>query len=111
MEYYSHNDNEQVADDLPETRGTALRGAFWRSRRMRWLETLEHVLRQLSPGERFVLYILAAIFGLSALVLVSGVNALATVTVPAQGGTLIEGEVGPARFLNPILTLSGPDED
>lgn len=90
--------------------------ADWQStwlkpRRIKWLERAEDVLRAFTPGERFLLYILSAIFGLSALLLVAGVNTLATVAVPTAGGTLVEGEVGSARFLNPLLTLSGPDED
>ena len=31
--------------------------------------------------------------------------------VPAHGGSLTEGEVGPARFINPLLALSQSDED
>ena len=87
------------------------RNAWRKQRRVKWLERTEDVLRTFTPGERLLLYILSAIFGLSALILVAGVNALTTVTVPAAGGTLVEGEVGSARFLNPLLTLSGPDED
>ena len=89
--------------------------AWWdgltRVRHIGWLESLEEVLRTFSPGERFLLYILSAIFGLSALLMVGSINALATVTVPSPGGSLVEGEVGSARFLNPLLTLSTPDED
>lgn len=76
-----------------------------------WLAALERVLAAFSPGERLLLYILSAIAGLSCLILVGGVNALASITIPAKGGTLIEGEIGPARFLNPLLTISDADED
>lgn len=75
------------------------------------LSFLEDVLRAFSPGERFVLYVLTVLLGASALSLLVGLNAAVSVSVPAQGGTLTEGEVGSARFINPILTLSQPDED
>ena len=72
---------------------------------------LEDLLRALSPGERLALYGLTVILGFSTLALLAGLNSAVSVTVPASGGELIEGEVGPARFVNPILTLSQPDED
>ncbi|RJQ33740.1 peptide ABC transporter substrate-binding protein [Candidatus Parcubacteria bacterium] len=71
----------------------------------------EEVQRTFSPGERMLLYLFSAILGLSALFMVGSVNALATVTLPSPGGSLVEGEVGTARFLNPLLTLSTPDQD
>src|SRR3989344_3103291 len=76
--------------------------------RMSFLDTL---LRDFSSGERLVLYALSIILGISTLALLAGLNAMVSVTVPAEGGSLTEGEVGPARFINPVLTLSQPDED
>jgi len=87
------------------------KNVWMKHRRLKWLEHAEEALRTFTPGERLLLYILSGIFGLAALLLVNGVNSLATVTVPAAGGALVEGEIGSARFLNPLLTLSGPDED
>ena len=58
-----------------------------------------------------MLYALSAIFAISALALLAGANDLVSVSVPVRGGTLTEGEVGPARFINPVLTLSGADQD
>ncbi len=75
------------------------------------LSFLEDVLRVFSPGERLALYVLTVLLGASVLSLLVGLNAAVSVSVPAQGGTLTEGEVGSARFINPILTLSQPDED
>ncbi|MSU73511.1 hypothetical protein EXS56_00020 [Candidatus Kaiserbacteria bacterium] len=73
--------------------------------------SLESLLRALSPSERLVLYGLTILLGLSALALLAGLNSSVSVTVPAAGGELIEGEVGSARFINPILTISQTDED
>lgn len=58
-----------------------------------------------------MLYVLTAVLAVSVLVMVSAVDKSVSVTIPARGGTLVEGEVGPARFINPILTLSQPDQD
>ncbi|OGG49637.1 hypothetical protein A2763_03075 [Candidatus Kaiserbacteria bacterium RIFCSPHIGHO2_01_FULL_54_36] len=73
--------------------------------------SLGDVLRTFSPGERLILYAFTILLGISALALLAGLNSAVSVTVPTQGGTLVEGEVGPARFINPILMLSQPDED
>lgn len=65
----------------------------------------------LSPFERLVLYILTAILGISTLALLAGANAAVSVTVPSHGGSLTEGLLGPARFLNPLIPMSQADAD
>src|SRR3989344_3831646 len=82
-----------------------------RHRRVPHLSRLEDTLRASSPGERLVLYILTGILALSAFALVAFVNKAVSVTVPARGGTLTEGVVGPVRFVNPLLALSRSDKD
>jgi len=72
---------------------------------------LEGLLRALSPSERLVLYGFSILLAASALALLAGLNSSVSVTVPAPGGELIEGQVGSARFINPILTISQADED
>jgi len=83
----------------------AVKRALWRA------GSLEALLRAFSPSERLVLYGLTVLLGLSTLALLAGLNSSVSVTIPTAGGTLIEGEVGSARFINPILTISQPDED
>lgn len=82
-----------------------------RPRRLLRLASLERLLIAFSPAERLLLYILTMLLGLSAFALLAGANAAVSVRVPAYGGTLVEGEVGPVRFINPVLTLSQADED
>ncbi len=72
---------------------------------------LERLLLSFSSGDRLILYILGILLALSTLVLIVQVNNAVSVEVPARGGTLVEGEIGPARFINPVLTLSQADED
>ena len=43
--------------------------------------------------------------------MLTSIDRAASVDIPARGGSLTEGEVGPARFINPILTVSQPDQD
>ena len=47
----------------------------------------------------------------SAFVLLVSANTSVSVVVPSAGGTEVEGVVGSARFINPLLALSGLDED
>jgi len=75
------------------------------------LSMLESTFRSFSPGERLILYTLTAVLSFSTLALITGANALASVKVPSHGGSLTEGVVGPVRFLNPLLALSGGDKD
>ncbi|MCR4325805.1 MAG: peptide ABC transporter substrate-binding protein [Patescibacteria group bacterium] len=82
-----------------------------KERRIPRAHVLETLVERLSAGERLVMYGLAIVLALSTLAIISQVNGLVSVTTPVDGGTMVEGEVGPARFLNPLLTLSGPDED
>ncbi|RJQ34302.1 peptide ABC transporter substrate-binding protein [Candidatus Parcubacteria bacterium] len=76
-----------------------------------YLKRLGNLLVSFSPAERLALYVLTGILAISALALLAGVNASTSVSVPASGGTLTEGVVGTARFINPLLALSEPDRD
>src|SRR4051812_2670279 len=80
-------------------------------RKASWLLPLERAVERLSPGERLIAYVLAVVLAVSALALLAGANNAVSVTVPSRGGELVEGVVGPARFINPLLALSGPDSD
>ncbi|HEY4526265.1 MAG: hypothetical protein A2854_01460 [Parcubacteria group bacterium RIFCSPHIGHO2_01_FULL_56_18] len=99
------------AEDYESERTPSLRHSLTKHYHLPFFERAEDALRSFSPGERLLLYVLSAVLGFSALLMVGSVNALATITVPSHGGSLVEGEVGTARFLNPLLTLSIPDED
>ena len=97
--------------EIDQAERTGFLRTLTKERRWRFLDSMEGALVAFSPAERLALYLLASILSLSTLVLVSGVNALATVTVPSSGGTLLEGEIGSARFINPLRMLSQPDQD
>lgn len=77
----------------------------------RMFSTLEALLVKFSPSERLALYVLTSILALSAVGLVAIANRAVSVEMPAPGGKLVEGEVGTARFINPILMISQSDQD
>lgn len=83
-------------------------------KRWRSIPALERVnahVRSLSPGDRVLFYLLA---GLVCIASLSGLYALEQsllVEVPAYGGTLVEGEIGSPRFINPLLAISDADRD
>lgn len=80
-------------------------------RRLSRLSIFEDLLRTFTPGERLLLYIFSMALAASAFVLLVFANTAVSVVVPAAGGAQVEGVVGSARFINPLLALSGPDED
>lgn len=85
--------------------------AFTRERQIISLERLEELMRRFSPAERLLLYGFSIMLALSTLVLLTGLNAAVSVNIPTRSGSYVEGETGPARFINPILAVSEPDQD
>ncbi|MEK7132616.1 MAG: ABC transporter substrate-binding protein [Patescibacteria group bacterium] len=88
-----------------------IKTAMIKPRSHSYFSMLDGLLRTFSPGERLLLYILSIILGASAIALLVGVNNAVSVLVPAKGGSLTEGIVGPPRFINPILDISQADGD
>lgn len=75
------------------------------------LELVQERIQAFSRGDRVLFYIFAGFVGIASL---SGLYALEQsllVEVPAYGGTLVEGEVGSPRFINPLLAISDSDRD
>src|SRR4051812_30873520 len=82
-----------------------------RDRQMLSLERLEELMRRFSPGERLLLYGFSITLALSVLILLASLNAAISEEIPTRGGSYVEGETSPARFINPILAVSEPDQD
>jgi peptide/nickel transport system substrate-binding protein len=68
-------------------------------------------LSRFSPAERLLLYILSITLAISSIALLFAVNTAISIEVPSRGGALVEGELGSARFINPILAISDADQD
>src|SRR3989344_275731 len=82
-----------------------------RTRNLEVFERLHSHLIALSPGDRLIFYVLS---GFMALAIVLGLYAIEQsllTAIPAYGGTLVEGEVGSPRFINPLLAISDADRD
>ncbi|MCR4281081.1 MAG: ABC transporter substrate-binding protein [Candidatus Kaiserbacteria bacterium] len=92
-------------------RAILIKDAMVKPRSHSYFSVLEDLLRTFTPGERLFLYILSSVLAISAISLLVGVNKAVSVVVPARGGSLTEGIVGPPRFINPILDISQADED
>lgn len=79
--------------------------------RHRGLQSLFEQVRALTPGDKLIAGVLAALLGV---LLVMGLYTLERaflVEVPSRGGALVEGVVGEPRFVNPLLALSDADRD
>lgn len=88
-----------------------LKTTLIKERRVRHFAFFENMLASFSQSERLALYICASLLAISAAILLAGLNSAVSVPVPLAGGTIKEGVVGPARFINPLLVLSQPDQD
>lgn len=97
--------------DDSSTDSPVLQTTLTKERSILRLSTLNDLLAYFSPAERLLLYILTVSLAVSALVLLAGANATVSTNVPASGGQIIEGLVGPARFVNPVLASSAADND
>jgi peptide/nickel transport system substrate-binding protein len=65
----------------------------------------------LSPGDTAILGVLGVLVIITSLVGIYALERSVLVTIPANGGTLVEGELGSPRFVNPLLAVSDADRD
>lgn len=68
-------------------------------------------LRTLSPGDRLIAQVLGGLVVIACLVGLFGIELRFLIAEPAVGGSLTEGIVGAARFVNPVLAISDTDRD
>ena len=76
-----------------------------------FLDQVHNRIQTFSPGDRAIFYVLAALASISSLVGLYTLEQSLLVEVPSYGGTLVEGEVGSPRFINPLLAMSDADRD
>lgn len=89
----------------------ALQERLWKTRTFPALEKAAAWVESLSHGDRVLFYILAALLCVSALLGLYALERSLLVTTPAVGGTLVEGEIGSPRFINPLLAITDADRD
>lgn len=74
-------------------------------------ESVQKSIGTFSPSEKVLFFFLVGVFILSAVFILSNINKLFLVEVPAKGGSFVEGIVGSPRFINPLLSNSDTDRD
>lgn len=79
--------------------------------RLKWTDRLLALFRRFSATEKAVFLVLVAVALVTALIMAYKANQYFLVTVPAEGGTLTEGEIGVPRAVNPILAFTDADKD
>lgn len=82
-----------------------------RHREWRPLLQLSKYVSELSPGDKLIAGILAVIVIITSIIGLYALEQSFLVRVPAYGGTLVEGELGSPRFVNPLMALSDADRD
>ncbi len=99
--------------DSPVWRERLARLGGWLTRtlRIRLLEKTDEHVRRLSSGDRLIFYVLVALVLATSLAGLYALEQSLLVRVPAYGGTLVEGEVGSPRFVNPLLAITDADRD
>lgn len=75
------------------------------------LERVNARVRALSGGDRVLFYLIAILVGIASLASLYTLEQSLLIQVPSYGGTLVEGEVGSPRFINPLLAISDADRD
>lgn len=63
------------------------------------------------PTEKLIFTVASIVFVISTLSVLSKINDLYSIELPTTGGTYIEGIVGYARFINPLLGYTDADKD
>ncbi len=96
---------------VPHERATRLRSWLTRSIRVRGLDSVSRSIRTLSSGDRLIFYVLSALLAVTSIAGLYALEQSLLVRVPAYGGSLVEGEVGSPRFINPLLAITDADRD
>lgn len=99
------------AAPAPQGRAAGVKATLTEERQFLRSGTFERITRNLSPGERMLLYALSILLAGSALILLINVNSGVSAVVPSHGGKLVEGAIGTPRFINPLLAISQTDQD
>jgi len=101
----------RVRDLISNVVSEETREKLARARGVPALERLQECVRVFSPGDRAIFYILAIFVSIVSLSSLYALEQSLLEEVPAYGGTLVEGEIGSPRFINPLLAISDADRD
>lgn len=76
-----------------------------------YIRAFKNIVDSFSRSEKALFYIASAALVISVFLSLSRLNSAISVEVPARGGTLVEGILGSAPFINPLLATSDAEKD
>ncbi len=95
-----------------------MRGVFQRTRHIvtrcrscKPLLKFSRTIRALSPSDTFIAYVLAGIVVIASILAIRATEYKLFISVPTYGGTIIEGDLGSPRYINPLLSPTDADRD
>src|SRR3989344_783648 len=74
-------------------------------------EEINSVFKAFSKKEKMVFVLLFLTLCISTLLILQSINKSLMTEVPFRGGSVSEGIIGTARFINPVLAISSADQD
>src|SRR3989338_1605599 len=74
-------------------------------------EEINSVFKAFSKKEKMVFVLLFLTLCISTLLILQSINKSLMTEVPFRGGSVSEGIIGTARFINPVLAISPADQD
>ena len=72
---------------------------------------LSRTVHALPSSDKFIVYILAGVIIIVSMVTIRSIEHNLFVSVPAYGGTIVEGDLGSPRYINPLLAPTDADRD
>ena len=72
---------------------------------------IKSIIKDFSLTEKFIFSIFSIIASFSLLFILVGLNNKSLVSIPENGGTIVEGVIGTPRFINPVIANSNVDKD
>ncbi|HQU07573.1 MAG: hypothetical protein B7X04_01330 [Parcubacteria group bacterium 21-54-25] len=114
MRLFRKKDADPIPSSRPDKatgRWTELINAATRHRSWRPLTRLDAYTRTLTRGDQALLTIFALAIIVTSMVGLRALERTFLVSVPAHGGTLVEGDLGSPRYVNPLLAISDADRD
>ncbi len=75
------------------------------------MNRLQKVISSFTLTEKVIFYFLTGIFAISAFSIIWEVNQSFMVEIPADGGSITEGELGYPRYINPLLPITDSGRD
>jgi peptide/nickel transport system substrate-binding protein len=84
---------------------------FLKKRQLPFFQGISDYIQTRSAGDKFIFLILGILIATTSLIGFLKLQEKIMVVEPAYGGSIIEGDIGTPRFVNPLLALTTTDQD